>query len=123
MFLSKRLRWTIYTAVIIAVVAGGFYLTATQTPDQYTPRDAADESPHAVQQAAEAEHEGPGQSDQQDDTEGSQRDETDEQSEADPPDEPEDPEDSEAGDQANDTADEESRNEDDAGAENQPEVN
>ncbi len=47
MFLSKRLRWTIYTIIIVGVVIGGWYLTATERPDHYMPGetpyvDAAD---------------------------------------------------------------------------------
>ena len=39
MFLSKRLRWTIYCTIIAGVIIGGWYLTATERPDRYTPRD------------------------------------------------------------------------------------
>lgn len=38
------MRWTIYTAIIIAVIGVGYWLTFTQRPDTYTPRDAPDPS-------------------------------------------------------------------------------
>lgn len=40
--MSKSLRWTIYIIVTIAVMGFGFWLTYTQRPDTYMPRDAPD---------------------------------------------------------------------------------
>ena len=42
--LPKGLRWTIYSAVILAFMAWGFWLTHTQRPDTYMPRDEYDAS-------------------------------------------------------------------------------
>ena len=56
--MSKQTRWTIYTTIIVGVIVGGWYLTATERPDRYTPRDqyeAMGEVPddHAQQRSAE----------------------------------------------------------------------
>lgn len=45
--LSKKQRWTIYILVIVGFIIGGYYLTYTQQPDDYTPRDAAEDAPYA----------------------------------------------------------------------------
>lgn len=57
--MSKRTRWTIYTMLIVGVIVGGWYLTATERPDRYTPRDqyeATGDVPddHAQQRAQQA---------------------------------------------------------------------
>lgn len=45
MFLSKRLRWTLYILLIVGVIVGGWYLTLTESPDQYTPREVIHDLP------------------------------------------------------------------------------
>lgn len=47
MRVPKRIRWTIYVLIIVGFIAGGFYLTATERPDSYTPKDAAEDAPYA----------------------------------------------------------------------------
>ncbi len=42
--MDKSTRWTIYTAIIVAFVASGLWLTYTQSPDQYTHQEAPDPS-------------------------------------------------------------------------------
>ncbi len=44
MYLSKKMRWAIYTAIIVAFIIAGFYLTATERPDRYMPGDPKDQS-------------------------------------------------------------------------------
>jgi len=44
MYLSKKMRWAIYTALIVAFIIAGFYLTATERPDRYMPGDPKDQS-------------------------------------------------------------------------------
>ncbi len=42
--MSKSVRWTIYVAITIGVLGFGYWLTYTQRPDTYMPRDAPDPS-------------------------------------------------------------------------------
>ncbi len=42
--LSKEVRWTIYVFIIVAVMGFGYWVTFTQSPDSYTPREAPDSS-------------------------------------------------------------------------------
>lgn len=41
--MSKRVRWTFYTLLIVGVVVGGWYITLTERPDHYMPEDAPDD--------------------------------------------------------------------------------
>lgn len=41
--MSKRVRWTIYTFIIVGVVVGGWYLTLTERPDDYMPEGTPDD--------------------------------------------------------------------------------
>lgn len=38
--LSKEMRWTLYTLIIIVVMGFGYWVTFTQRPDHYTPAEA-----------------------------------------------------------------------------------
>lgn len=37
--MSKNIRWSLYTAIIVGVMGFGYYLTFTQRPDSYMPQD------------------------------------------------------------------------------------
>lgn len=47
--LSKEVRWTIYIAIIVVVMGFGYWLTFTQSPDSYTPREAPDSAVYGDQ--------------------------------------------------------------------------
>ena len=53
--MSKNTRWTIYTAIIIGVMGGGYYMTFTKSPDSYTPRDLPAHMEESIERERERE--------------------------------------------------------------------